>query len=248
MSSYNLTEAMRQADLIRQDEYRIKFNEEHFGENLYEVNLSDYVPMHILPDCPEKYLISTRQIPTCLEIVLGKKVKAYKSSSPDSKKVNKKKIIACAMTWALSKLRSVPEYKALIEEREKKQLEIESADEARLYRNRNSKGLFKRVMNMENLDHPYVLQSDEGLSNQIGELAPTLLMSNYEFALFLLCLGLLYGDKDESHLDEKYRLKQWEKDNLYEIIQITQVYMRTLADEIRHFEYTQRIKGENLFN
>lgn len=183
----------------------------------------------------------------CVEFVLSKKTRAYHSSE-SKQTANKKTVTVCAMTWALSKLRSVPEYKDLIEGRVNKTCEIKSADEARLYRNRNLRGIFRLVMNLENLDHPYVLQSNEYLSNQIGEIAPVLMMSNYEFTLFLLCLGLRYGDKDESQINEKYRLAQWEIANLDEIIQITQVHMRTLADEIKHFEYQQSIKDENLFN
>jgi hypothetical protein len=100
---------------------------------------------------------------------------------------------------------------------------------------------------MEDLDHPFVLQSDEYLTNQIGEVAPVLMMSNYEFAIFIMCIGLRCGDKDESQINEKYRLSQWEIDNLDDVIQTAQVHIRTLANSIKNFEYMQSIKDENLF-
>lgn len=217
-------------------------------EKLYEESLYNCVGNYQSPDNPEKFLMSTRQLPTCIEFVLSKKAKGYHNDDSSKHAANKRKVIACAMNWGLSRLRSVPEYKELIEGRLNKSIEIKSADEARLYRSRNSRGIFKRVREMETYDHPYVLQADEYSLNMIGEYAPVLMMANYELAIFLLCLGLRWGDKDESHLNEKYRLSQWEIDNLDDVIQIAQVHMRTLADEIRRFEYQQSIKTENLFN
>lgn len=93
-------------------------------ESLYTELLSDYVFRYTKPENPEKYLIATRQLPTCIEFVLTKKTRGY--HTPDSKQsANKKTIIACAMGWGLSKLRSIPEFKDLIEGRINKSFEIE---------------------------------------------------------------------------------------------------------------------------
>ena len=79
-------------------------------EALYNDRLNDYVFRYKAPDNPEKYLIATRQLPTCIEFVLSKKTRGY--HIPESKRAaNKKTVIVCAMTWGLSKLRSVPEFK-----------------------------------------------------------------------------------------------------------------------------------------
>jgi hypothetical protein len=138
----------------------------------------------------------------------------------------------------------VPEFSDLVSEKSDKALHCTSAEEKRGYKNRNSHGVLE--YQLKDTSNPFKISVSERAFNWIAINASLLKMSNYELALFFMCIGLVHGI-DESLYDEKSRTPAWEIEEMKSIISECTVHCRTISKEIEIFKYKQSIIGESVF-
>lgn len=216
---------------------------EFLPDHTCDKTLSQLIQEYIKPDDQKEFFIPTRRVFECMDTMIPRVIARMKKIDK-SGRVNHKVVTECAIRLGWAKFENVPEFNDLVINRAAKSLQCTSAEEKRIYKNRNSHGVLEYLL--RETSNPFKINVSERAFNWIALNAPVLKMSNYELAIFFLCIGLVYG-VDESLYDEKSRTPAWEIDEMKRIINECVVHCRMIPKEIELFEYKQNIIGQRVF-